>query len=143
MKTLNNYITEKLFITKGKVDTEYFEDTWDMIYKLAFHEYSLEDDDEFFEDLHSLPLVDNLPGNWKKYNGWSVTQIKATGNRELWDNGPEDEDAVKMMELELLDMQNPDKRVYITVESEDEYAEYLHARAREIIHIAVEEYLGQ
>jgi hypothetical protein len=141
MKTLDSYITEKLFIGKGKSETHYYEDLWDLIYKLEWHEYDLEDDDEFFEDLQSLPRINNLPGSSKKYNGWVVTRIEANGNRALNDYGPDHKDALKIMTLQLLDLQNPHKRINIDIESDDEYTEYLEERAREIIHIAVQELL--
>lgn len=139
MKTLNNYITEKLHIPKGKSFAHTFEELWDLLYKLPHHEYYLEDDDDFFEDIQSLPRINNLPGNWKRFNGWAVTQVEAGGNRELCDYGPEHEDAVKILEVYLIDLENLDKRSSITVESDDEYLEYLDNRSREIIYIAVQE----
>ena len=140
MKTLNNFINEKLAVRKTKSFAHTFEEVWDIIYKLPHHEYYLEDDDEYFEDMQSLPKVNNLPGNWKTYNGWSVIKIEAGGNRELCDNGPDHEDAVKILELELTNLQNPGKSGYVTIETDDEYTDYLDSRSREIIYIAAQEY---
>lgn len=142
MRNLKDIVLERLVLTRRESFNHTLEDIWEIIYNMSYHEYSLEDDDEFFEDLHSLPLINNLPGNWKSYNGWSVTEIKATGNRELWDFGPDHEDAIKMLELELIDLQNPKKRVRITIESDDEYTDYLEERAREILYIALKEQLS-
>ena len=108
MRNLKDIVLERLVLTRKESFNHTLEDIWEMIYNMSFHEYYLEDDD-FFEDLQSLPKVNNLPGNWKKFNGWSVIKIEATGNRELYDNGPDDEDAVKMLELELKDLQNHSK----------------------------------
>ena len=140
MRNLKDIVLERLVLTRKESFNHTLEDIWEMIYNMSFHEYYLEDDD-FFEDLQSLPKVNNLPGNWKKFNGWSVIKIEATGNRELYDNGPDDEDAVKMLELELKDLQNHSKNGFVTIESDDDYYEILDDRDREILYIALKEQL--
>lgn len=140
MRNLKDIVLERLVLTRKESFNHTLEDIWEMIYNMSYHEYYLEDDD-FFEDLQSLPKVNNLPGNWKRYNGWSVIKIEATGNRELYDNGPDAEDAVKMLELELKDLQNPGKIGFVTIESDDDYYEILDDRAREILYIALKEQL--
>ena len=138
----NNVISERLVLTRRESFNHTFEDIWEMIYKMSNHEYYLEDDDEFYEDQESLPKVNNLPRHWKMYNGWSVIKIEAGGNRELCDNGPDHEDAVKILELELTNLQNPGKSGYVTIESDDEYYEILGDKAREILYIALKEQLS-
>lgn len=142
MRNLKDIVLERLVLTRRESFNHTFEDIWEMIYKMSYHEYYLEDDDEFYEDINALPRVNNLTAHWKKFNGWAITHIKATGNRELWDNGPEDKDAIKMLELTIVNPQNTNIESSITIESDDEYYEILDDRAREILFIALKEQLS-
>ena len=86
-----------------------------------------------------LPRVKNLKNHWKQFNGWAVTRIIAAGNRELMDNGPEDEDAIKILELNIVNPQNTKETTYISLETDDDYYEILDDRAREVLFIALKE----
>lgn len=138
MRNLKDIILERLVLTRRESFNHTFEDIWEMIYKMKYHEYYLEDD-EFYEDIDALPRVNNLTDNWKKFNGWAITHINATGNRELCDNGPEDKDAIKMLELTIVNTKNTKEENYITIESDNEYYEILDDRAREVLFIALKE----
>lgn len=139
MRNLKDIVLERLVLSKKESFNHTFEDIWGMIYKMSYHEYYLEDDDEFFEDIDALPRVKNLKNHWKQFNGWAVTRIIATGNRELMDNGPEDENAIKILELDIANPKNTKETTYISLESDDEYFEVLEDRAREILYIALKE----
>lgn len=139
MRNLKDIILERLVLTRRESFNHTFEDIWEMIYKMQYHEYYLEDDDEFFGDIDALPRVNNLTAHWKQFNGWVVKRIIATGNRELMDNGPEDEDAIKILELDIANPKNTKETTYISLESDDEYFEVLEDRAREILYIALKE----
>lgn len=140
MRNLKDIVLERLVLTRRESFNHTLEDIWEMIYNMQYHEYYLEDD-EFYGDINAVPRVNNLKNNWKKFNGWAVVHIKATGNRELYDNGPEDEDAIKMLELNIVNPENTADVNYITIESDDEYYEILDDRAREVLYIALKEQL--
>jgi hypothetical protein len=142
MRNLKDIVLERLVLSKKESFNHTFEDIWEMIYKMSYHEYYLEDDDDFFEDIDALPRVKNLKNHWKQFNGWAVKRIIATGNRELMDNGPEDEDAIKILELDIANPKNTKETTYISLESDDEYYEILDDRAREILFIALKEQLS-
>ena len=142
MRNLKDMILERLVLTRRESFNHTFEDIWEMIYKMKYHEYYLEDDDEFFEDIDALPRVKNLKNHWKQFNGWAVVRVIAAGNRELMDNGPEDEDAIKILELNIVNPENTKDENYISIETDDDYYEILGDKAREILYIALKEQLS-
>lgn len=139
MKNLKDILLERLVLTKRESFNHTFEDIWEMVWNLDFHEYEMEYDDEFFEDFEDLPVINNLPSHWSKFNGWVITYIKATGNRELWDEGPDHEDAIKMLDINLVNPENKRQSNIITVEHDEDYENFITAHDREHIYIALKE----